>query len=157
MDILLILLGIICLFLGLLGCILPVLPGPPLAYIGILLLEFTERANFSAQDLVFWLFLVVAIQVLDYFIPMLGSKYSGGSRWGNRGCLIGTLLGLFFLPWGIILGPFLGAFIGELLGGRDSSAALRAGFGSLVGFLLGTVAKCMLCSYLLYRFVEALV
>ena len=62
-------------------------------------------------------------RILDYFTPMLGSKYSGGSKWGNWGCIIGTLVGLLFLPWGIILGPFLGAVIGELLGNKEFSQA----------------------------------
>ena len=132
--------------------------------------NFTDRVQFSPTQLVVWLVLVVIVQVLDYFVPLLGAKYSGvldyfvpllgakysgGSRWGERGCLAGTLVGLFFMPWGIILGPFLGAFIGELLGGRETKEALRSGLGSLVGFLLGTVVKCALCGYFLWKFVEA--
>lgn len=109
MDILLIILGILCLAAGLAGCILPVIPGPPVAYAGLLLLHFTDKASFTTAQLLTWLFVVILLQVLDYFIPMLSSKYSGGSRWGTRGCLIGTVAGLFFMPWGIILGPFLGA------------------------------------------------
>ena len=114
MDILLIILGILCLIVGLAGCILPMIPGPPVAYAGLLLLHFTDKAQFSTTQLLLWLAAVVLVQILDYFVPMLGSKYSGGTRWGTRGCLIGTVIGLFFMPWGIILGPFLGAFIGEL-------------------------------------------
>ena len=104
MDILLIILGILCLLAGLAGCILPALPGPPLAYGGMLLLHFTDRVQFGTTQLVVWLVLVVVVQVLDYFVPLLGAKYSGGSRWGERGCLAGTLVGLFFRsppfrPW----------------------------------------------------------
>ena len=98
MDILLIILGILCLLAGLAGCILPALPGPPLAYGGMLLLHFTDRVQFGTTQLVVWLVLVVVVQVLDYFVPLLGAKYSGGSRWGERGCLAGTLVGLFFSP-----------------------------------------------------------
>ena len=130
MDILLIILGALCLLTGLAGCILPMLPGPPLAYAGLLLLHFTERVQFSTTQLLVWLGVVVVIQVLDYFVPLLGAKYSGSTKWGTRGCLIGTVAGLFFMPWGIILGPFLGAVIGELLGGRQTGEALpglRAG------------------------------
>ncbi len=155
-DILLIVFGIICLLVGLAGCILPALPGPPLAYIGMLLLHFTDRAQFSTIELVVWLVLVILIQVLDYFVPLLGAKYSGGTRWGTRGCLTGTLVGLFFMPWGIILGPFLGAFAGELLGGRETKDALRSGLGSLIGFLLGTALKCALCGYFIWKFTIAL-
>lgn len=157
MDILLIILGILCLIIGLAGCFLPVVPGPPVAYAGLVLLHFTDKVQYSTAQLLVWLLVVVILQVLDYFVPMLGSKYSGGSRWGTRGCLVGTIAGLFFMPWGIILGPFLGAFIGELLGGRRTGQALKSGLGSLLGFLLGTVLKCIACGYFIYVFFSALV
>lgn len=155
-DIILIILGILCLLVGLAGCILPALPGPPLSYAALLLLHFTDKVQFSTTQLVIWLIVVVVIQVLDYFVPMLGSKYTGGTRWGTRGCMAGTLVGLFFMPWGIILGPFLGAFIGELLGGSDKKLALKSGIGSLIGFLLGTVLKCAVCGYFIYLFFSEL-
>ncbi len=146
----------IALLLGLLGCVLPMLPGPPIAYGAMLLLHFTDKVQFSVKQLVIWLLLVVAVQVLDFVIPMLGTKYSGGTEWGKRGCFIGTIAGLFFMPWGIIVGPFLGALVGELLAGRSSTDALRSGFGSLMGFLFGTVAKVALCVYFCWTFVSAL-
>lgn len=157
MDVLLIILGIICLIVGLVGCFLPMLPGPPVAYAGLVLLHFTDKASFTGTQLLVWLGLVALMQILDYFVPMLGSKYSGSSRWGVRGCLVGTIVGLFFMPWGILLGPFLGAFIGELLGGREARQALKAGIGSLLGFLLGTILKCVLVGYFIWQFVAALV
>ena len=156
-DIILIITGILCLIAGLAGCILPAIPGPPVSYAGLLLLHFTDKAQFSATQLLLWLLIVVIVQVLEYLVPMLGSKYSGGTRWGTRGCLIGTVIGLFFMPWGIILGPFLGAFIGELFGGRETRQALKSGLGSLLGFLFGTVVKCVLCGYFAWEFVSALV
>lgn len=157
MDILFIIIGILCLLTGLAGCFLPVIPGPPVAYAGLLLLHFTDKVQYSTTQLLLWLLLVIILQVLDYFIPMLGSKYSGGTRWGTRGCLAGTIIGLFFMPWGIVLGPFLGAFIGELLGGKETRQALKSGMGSLFGFLFGTVLKCILCGYFAWEFVSALV
>ena len=98
LDVFLILMGILCLITGLAGCFLPVIPGPPVAYAGLLLLHFTDKVQYSATQLLLWLLIVVIVQVLDYFVPMLGSKYSGGTRWGTRGCLAGTLIGLFFMP-----------------------------------------------------------
>ncbi len=156
MDILLIIIGIICLLAGLAGCILPLLPGPPIAYLGLLLLHFTEQVTFSTTQLIIWLLLVILLQITDYIVPLMGSKYCGSSRYGTRGCLAGTLIGLCFMPWGIILGPFLGAFIGELLGGNKSSQALKSGIGSLAGFLLGTVLKCAATGYFIYQFVTAI-
>ncbi len=157
MDILLIILSFLCLLIGFAGCILPVLPGAPLSYAGLLLLHFTDRVQFSTSQLLVWLVVVIVVQVLDYVVPLLGARYSGGSRWGTRGCLAGTIVGLFFMPWGIVLGPFLGAVAGELLGGRRTSEALRSGLGSLAGFLLGTVLKCAVCGYFIWVFVTALV
>ena len=126
------------------------IPGPPVAYAGLLLLHFTDKTQFSTTQLLLWLASSrPCTDTLDYFVPMLGSKYSGGSSLGTRARLIGTIVGLFFMPWGIILGPFLGAFAGELMGGSKTDQALKSGLGSLLGFLLGTVVKCVICAYLL--------
>ena len=108
MDIILIILGGICLLLGLCGCVLPALPGPPISYVGLILLHLTEKVQFSTTELLVWLVIVIVMQVLDNFIPMLGTKYSNGSKWGSWGAFIGSILGLFFLPWGLLAGPFLG-------------------------------------------------
>ncbi len=157
MDILLIILSFLFLVFGLCGCILPMLPGPPLAYAGLLLLHFTPQVQFTPTQLIVWAVIVIVVQVLDYFVPLMGAKYSGSSKWGTRGCLAGTIIGLFFLPWGIILGPFIGALVGELLGGKETAQALKSGFGSLIGFLFGTALKCAACGYFIWQSVIALV
>ncbi|NDV58377.1 DUF456 domain-containing protein [Bacteroides sp. 519] len=158
MDIVLIILGAICLLAGLAGCLLPILPGPPLAYIGMVLLHFTDKVQFTTTQLIIWLILVIVIQVADNFIPMLGTKKFGGTKWGIWGCLAGTLLGvILFPPWGIIIGPFAGAVIGELLGGKETQQAIRAGLGSFIGFMLGTIMKFMICGYFIYVFIRELI
>ena len=157
MDILVIVLAIILMVGGIAGCALPVLPGAPLAYAGLLLLHFTGLAHFSTTQLIVWLIVVVVLQVVDYITPLLGSKYSGGTSFGNRGCVAGTLLGLFFMPWGIILGPFLGAVAGEMMGGSDFPHAVRAGIGTLIGFLLGTLLKVIVCFYFLLQGIAVIV
>lgn len=156
MDIVLIIFSFVLVLAGTAGCILPVLPGPPLAYVGLVLMHLTARAEFSWAQLVGWLVLVVVLQVLDYITPLLGSKYSGGSEYGNRGCVAGTIAGLFFMPWGIILGPFIGAVAGEMLGGRDLPNALKAGFGTFLGVVLGVLLKLALCFYFLYILIVSL-
>ncbi len=156
MEIILIVLSFLLVLGGLAGCVLPVLPGPPLAYAGMLLVHITDKAEFSWAQLVSWLVLVVVLQVLDYITPLLGSKYSGGSEHGNRGCVAGTILGLFFMPWGIVLGPFLGAVLGEMLGGRDLEHALKAGFGTFLGVVFGVLLKMALCLYFLYVLISTL-
>ena len=156
MDVLLIVISFLLIIVGLLGCILPVLPGAPLAYAGLLLAYLTDNVEFPVGQLACWLLLVVILQVLDYFTPMLGSKYTGGSEYGNRGSIAGTILGLFFMPWGIIVGPFAGAVIGELLVGRELPKALKAGLGTFFGVVLGVILKVFICLYFLYELIVAL-
>lgn len=156
MDILLYILSAICLLAGFIGCFVPVIPGPPLSYVGLLLLHFTEKEPFSVTYLLVMLAIVAVIQVLDYVIPSLGSKFMGGSRWGSRGCLVGTLIGMFFLPFGIIAGPFLGAVVGELMGGKDFGKALVSGLGSFIGFIASTLLKLALSVYMIYMAITAL-
>ena len=148
-----------CLLLlgGIAGCVLPILPGPPLAYAGLLLLHLTDTVHFSTSQLIVWLIIVIVLQVVDFITPLLGSKYNGGTDYGNRGCMAGTLLGLLFMPWGIIAGPFIGAVVGEMLGGRNLPQALRAGIGTLIGFMVGTLLKVVICFYFLVQGISAIV
>ena len=157
MDVLIYVLSFLLLVGGIVGCVLPILPGAPLGYAGLLLLHFTGRADFSTTQLMTWLIIVVVLQVVDFITPLLGSKYTGGTSFGNRGCVAGTLIGMFFLPWGIIVGPFIGAVAGEMLGGSDLPHAIRAGVGSLIGFLVGTLLKVIVCFYFLVQGVGTLI
>lgn len=111
--------------------------------------------QFTPTQLIVWAVLVLIVQLLDYIIPMLGSKYAGGTKWGNWGCIVGTVIGLFFPPWGILAGPFVGAVAGELLGDKDLKHALKSGLGSLAGFLFGTAVKLVLCGYFIWQFIAA--
>lgn len=170
MDVILIILGAICLLLGLIGCVAPVLPGVPLSYLGLLLLHWTDRAQFSWQFLTIWAVVVIVIQVLDYFIPAWGTKKFGGSKYGVLGSTIGLFVGLFMGPWGIIVGPFVGAVLGELLyfnrhpqdrieqsENTNFNRALRAGFGSFIGLLTGTILKLICCGMMVFYFVKELI
>jgi uncharacterized protein YqgC (DUF456 family) len=157
MTIFLITLAVACLLTGLAGCVIPVLPGPPISYLGILFLHFSEEYDYSLTTLLVLLALVIVVTILDYVIPMLGSKYLGAGKWGSAGSFIGTIIGLFFLPWGLIVGPFLGAFIGEKISGKGWHDAFVAGTGSLVGFLVGTLIKVLLCLYMIWIFIDALI
>ncbi len=157
MEYLLVIVAIVCLLTGVAGCFLPMIPGPPIAYVGMLCLHFTDAVQFSTTALLVWSALVILSVVLDYVIPSVGAKYFGGSKWGTWGCVVGTVLGLFVMPWGIILGPFVGAFIGELIGARGTVAAIKSGLGSLIGFILGTFMKLVLCIYFIYEAIVAVV
>lgn len=152
----LITLSAILLIVGLLGCIVPMIPGPPLAYIGMLCLHFTDNVQFSATQLIVWGIFVALTLVLDYVVPILGTKLFGGTKYGKWGSLIGSILGMFILPWGILLGPFLGAFIGELIGNQGTSDALKSGIGSFLGFVVGTGLKVVLCAYFIAVTIDSL-
>ena len=173
MDILLIVLGAICLLLGLIGCVAPVLPGVPLSYLGLLLLHWTDRVQFSWQFLAVWGVVVVVIQILDYFIPAWGAKKFGGTKYGVWGSTIGLFVGLFMGPLGIVIGPFIGAVLGELIyfnrhpqttlseteqnKNSNFNRALRAGFGSFIGLLTGTLIKVICCGVMIAYFVKELI
>ena len=157
MDILLMVFAFLLLVASIVGCVLPVLPGPPLAYAGILLLHLTDKIHFTTQQLIVWLVVVVVLQVVDYITPLLGSKYSGGTSFGNRGCIAGTIIGMFFMPWGLIIGPFVGAIAGEMMGGQDLAQAIRAGIGTLLGYLFGTLMKVVVCFYFVVQGMSVMV
>jgi len=156
-DILLVILGICFLVGGLAGCILPVIPGPPLSYVALLLLQATGFAGFTVKFLLVTAAVTIVVTVVDYLLPAWGTGKWGGSRAGVIGSVIGLLIGLFFVPLGIIVGPFAGAVVGELIAGRDRDAALRAGFGSFVGFILGSVMKLTVCLIFTYYFIKELI
>lgn len=149
-------LGGVFMLVGLLGCFLPIIPGPPLSYLGLLALQLKEQAPFSTRFLLIWAGVVLAVSVLDYVVPAYGTKKFGGTSYGIWGCTIGLIIGFWLGPMGIIIGPFLGALIGELIGGKNSDQALKAAFGSFVGFLVGTLLKLIVCGVMLWYFVKAL-
>ncbi|WP_167606971.1 DUF456 domain-containing protein [Maribellus sediminis] len=158
MDYVLIGLGVLFMISGILGCVLPVIPGPPLNYLGLLLLHFTERYQFSTRFLVIWGIITAVVYALDYVIPAWGTKRFGGSKRGVWGSVIGLVIGLFFFPpFGIIIGPFLGAVIGELTSGKDSGVAIKSGFGSFIGFLVGTLLKLITSGMMTWYFFKELI
>jgi uncharacterized protein YqgC (DUF456 family) len=153
-------LGGILVLVGFLGSVLPIVPGPPISWVGFLFLKWTNYTGQNAEgyDLVLWvlLFFVIAVTILDYVVPIWGTKKYGGSKRGVWGATIGVVVGLFFGPLGIIIGPFLGAYIGEITTGKKERDALKAAWGSFVGFLLGVGMKFMTCAAILFFFIRQL-
>ena len=155
MDVLLIVLGTILMIGGILGSVLPFLPGPPLSYAGLLLLHFTERHQFSTRFLIIWAIISAVTYLIDYIIPVWGTKRFGGSKQGIWGSIIGLVAGIFFFPpFGIIIGPFAGAVVGELIAGKNSSDAFRAGMGSFIGFLIGTFIQLIAAGLMAWQFAK---
>ena len=155
-DYLLLIIGIILMILGIIGCLVPVLPGPPLNFLGLLALHFTRFGHFTGWTLITFAGIAVAVSILDYFIPVWGTKKFGGSKYGTRGAAIGLIIGLFLGPLGIIVGPLLGAFVGEMIFRDDFNYAIKAGFGSLISFLAGVGLKLAASFIMTFYFVRAL-
>ena len=155
MDIALLVIAFILMLIGIIGCIVPGLPGTPIAYAGLWIAQITERVDFSWQFLLIWGIVTVIISALDYIVPAWGTKRYGGTKWGVWGSTIGVFVGLFAGPWGVILGPLVGAVIGELLGGKAAQEALRAGWGSFIGILFGTIIKLIACGLMITALIQA--
>lgn len=154
MDLLLISIAVILLLLGIIGCLVPLIPGPPLSFVAILLLQFTSRSPFTEEFLITWGLITAAVTVVDYWVPVYGTKKLGGTKWGVWGTAIGLIIGLFvFPPFGIITGPLIGALLGEMIAGQDFSRALRSALGSFVGFVAGTIMKLVVTAFLSYYFI----
>ncbi|MRX63461.1 DUF456 domain-containing protein [Maribacter luteus] len=146
MDIALLIFGFIFMLIGILGSFLPVLPGPPISWIGLLLLYLTKAIPDDWVFLGITLVIALVVFALDYIIPAVGTKKFGGTKAGMLGTTIGLLVALIFPvlgPFGIIIWPFIGALVGELLNKADKKTATKAAFGSFIGFLTGTFLKFM--------------
>lgn len=157
MEILIIILSALLILAGIAGSLLPVLPGLPLSYLGILLLHFATSYTFSVGFLITWAVVIIIIQLLDYYVPIWGTRRFGGSRKGVWGSTIGLLVGLFMGPWGVILGPFVGAFIGEQLSHKDIQQSFQSALGSFIGILFGAVLKLIAGGMLLYYFIARII
>jgi len=160
MDITLAVLGAALVLVGFMGSVLPIIPGPPISWAGLLLLKWTDFVvdHGAAYENTLWilLFFVILVTILDYVVPIMGTKRYGGSKRGVWGATIGVIVGLFFGPLGIIIGPFLGAYIGEITTGKKDKEALRAAWGSFMGFLLGVGLKLMVCGAIFFFFIRYL-
>ena len=128
---------------GIVGCFLPVIPGPPLSWGALLLLYFFGNGEMSLKFLLIWLGITIVVTILDYVVPAQFTRLTGGSKAAGRGSLVGLLLGLiFFPPWGMIAGAFLGALLAEIFINRSSIAdSVKPALGSFAGFFFGTFIK----------------
>jgi uncharacterized protein YqgC (DUF456 family) len=142
MDIILIVIAALFMLLGILGSFLPVLPGPITSWVGLLIIHFTDAIPMNTTFLVVTFIIAACIWILDYIIPAIGTKRFGGSKYGMIGTTLGLIIGLLSpIPGGIIIGPFVGALAGELINKNNSKVAIKAAFGSFIGFITSTFLK----------------
>ena len=133
--VLMVTIGCVSMLAGFIGCFLPVLPGPAIAY-AALFVPFAFGCPLTTTQLIVGAGALIAVTLVDYILPSACARRFKCSGWGVFGCFAGSIAGLFFLPLGIVLGPFLGTIAGELIAGKDLAASFRGGFGALLGFVL---------------------
>ena len=163
MNTFLIIMAFVCLVIGIVGSVAPGLPGPPIAWVGLLLAGFTPWVETTSMLLIVTAAVAVVITILDYVMPSFSTKRYGGSKYGVWGCNIGLILSLFGLPFGptgllgVVFWPFVGALVGEYLKQQEMDRALRAAWGAFLGFLSGTLLKLAYCIALLVVVIVAMV
>jgi uncharacterized protein YqgC (DUF456 family) len=160
MDIILLISGVILIIIGIIGCIIPVVPGPLVSCIGLALLHLTSKVDLSTFMLSFVATITIIVTLLDYIIPHVGTKAAGGTKWGMRGCAIGLIIGMFTGITGVFILPFLGAFVGEMLyfvknnNKLEISKSLKAALGSFIGLIFGTILKLYVSCFVAFLFVK---
>jgi uncharacterized protein YqgC (DUF456 family) len=152
----LIVLGLLCALIGLVGCIFPVIPGPPLSFLALILLSLAKNWEpFSSTFLIIMAGLAVLVTILDYVVPVVGAKKYGASKLGVWISMIGMLIGvLFFPPWGMLIGAFVGALAGELLAGKQGRKSLQAAWGVFVGNVVSIGIKLAYSGAIIFFYVK---
>ncbi len=159
MDSIISTLGGLLVLLGIVGCVLPFLPGPPLSFVGLLLLAWVRHFSSPLTPILIIVMALATLAVVafDIVVPLVGAKRYGSSKWGIVGSIAGMILGfLLGSPLSVLLGAFLGAVMVEWIVHRQPRRALRAGWGVFVGTLLGTVLKLGVCGVMAFYFFQAL-
>lgn len=150
MDIALAVIAFFLSLVGIVGCIVPILPGIVLNYIALVCLYFTSYAEIDTTSLFIWLVVVALVSLADFILPAWMTRKFGGSKAGEWGATIGVFVGLFlFPPFGVLLAPFFGAVLGEM--SRKSGTpeqALKSGFGSFLAFIVGTGIKLIVAFWM---------
>lgn len=152
-EVAILILGLLLNGFGILGCIIPALPGPFISWLSLFLFFLLPEHELSTTTLVVTGLFMALVTALDYIVPVLGAKKFGSSREGVIGGMLGIVVGLFFFPpFGIILGPLIGTILGDLFSGGTFTKAFNSGVGSLIGFVVGTSIKLIYCIVVLTLF-----
>ena len=151
MDFFIIIIVSLLLLIGLIGSIVPILPGPPISFLAVLILHFFSPIIFNSVQLIILFIIVLFVTLLDYFLQVFGVNKFGGGRTSINFTIIGLIAGIFitpFFPFGILLGPFFGAYIGAII--EKNKNPFKIALGSLAGFVSGTFLKIILSLYIIY-------
>lgn len=141
--------------IGMCGCVIPLIPGPPIAFCSLLAAKaLGDHVVPSNATLLLTAGITIVVTVLDYIVPVIGAKRFKCSRLGTIGCTVGTVIGLFYFPFGVVAGPILGVLIGESVSGKNLAQASLGAIGSFVGFLFGVIMKLSCCAYIAYCFYQ---
>ena len=152
METVIIILAILAGVVGIAGSILPGLPGTPVSWVGLLLLYIWGPEEMALKTLIIWGVVVAIVSVVDYIVPMYFTKITGGSKYAERGAIVGLIAGIILTPIGMILGSFLGAFLFELYYTRQGAGqALKAAICSFLGFITGTGLKTIVSVLILWK------
>ena len=146
--------GSLFLIIGFIGCIFPVVPGPPISFLSLLLLQFSDKYALASNTVFFAIGLVVLVTFGDYWLQIYGVKKFGGKKKATYGAIIGLILGFvfsFLFPLFIIIGPFFGAYIGAKMEKNPESKPFKVAFGALIGFLGGSIIKLFCCIFIAIR------
>ena len=160
MSSLLIILAIVLGIVGIIGSIVPGIPGPPLSWLGMVLMYFVGGTNHNGDPmsitvLLIWLAVTTVVTILDYVVPSMFTKITGGSKYAGRGAIAGMIVGMIVPPIGIIVGAILGAFLSEMYyASKSASDSATSALGALLGFFLGTGMKLVVTGLMLYHIID---
>jgi len=154
-ETILIIFGLLIAVVGLIGCIIPAIPGPPLNFLSLVILELAIESAFPMDFYFLWGGITIVLTFLDYILPIMGAKVYKASSYGILGSIIGMILGiLFFPPFGMILGLFVGAVLGELIAGKKEWEALKIGTVTFAASMLMIFIKLALSGVMTFYFIK---
>lgn len=155
LEVSLIIIGLIIALIGIAGCIVPAIPGPPLNFLSLIILGLAIDEAFTFDFYILWGVITAVVTILDYILPILGAKLYKASSAGIWGSIIGMLLGIFFFPpFGMIIGLFVGAVVGELMAGKQEWEALKVGSATFIASILMILIKLAASAMMTYYFIE---
>ena len=154
MDIFLLILSFAIMIVGIIGSVIPVLPGPLSSWIGLFLFSMISDVQVNTTLLVTTFIIALIVFILDYILPIYTSKKFGASKYGIIGASIGTITGLFIPPFGIIIGAIIGAISGELLLNKNFKKSFKAGIGVFLGLIVSGLSKALISSVYLVLYIK---